>query len=171
MRDVYGDQKEKEEGFLNCEDTPSRYAETLLVCRTGEAKEFPLMCTAKNGDVGYDLYTVRDTTVPAKGCRPVDVPTGVSVKVPNGFWGYIIGRSSTARKHGLDIVPGVIDTGYTGELFACCWNRNDEDFVIPKGTRVAQLVIKKVYTPEVFEVDELPRTERGATGFGSTDKK
>ena len=70
----------------------------------------------------------------------------------------------------LDVVNGVIDNGYTGELFACCWNRTGKDIKVEKGTRLAQFVLLPMFVPGIKEVDALPQTQRGDTGFGSSGK-
>lgn len=142
----------------------------ILLQRIEEVKEFPVPSPQKVGDVGFDLYTKEDTIIPCSTQKPVDVPTGIKVKLPEGYWALIINRSSTARKLGLDVVNGVIDTGYTGELYACVWNRTGEDKIIKKGDRLAQFIIFKSYTPDIVEVDKLPQTERGETGFGSSGR-
>jgi dUTP pyrophosphatase len=141
----------------------------LQVQRSEEAKKHPLPFPKKAEDVGYDMYTVRDFTIPHSMEHPVDVPTEIKVKLPSGHWALVINRSSTARKLGIDVVNGVIDTGYVGELFACCWNRTGQDIKVEKGTRLAQFVVLPSITPDIIEVDKLPETERGETGFGSTN--
>jgi dUTP pyrophosphatase len=143
--------------------------ERIQITRTPEAMGFDLPQPKKQGDVGYDLYTMKDTLIPNNAAFPVDVPTGCRVKLPVGVWGMIINRSSTPRKLGLEIVPGVIDNGYTGELFACVWNRTGKDVLVEKGVRLAQILIFNSITPQVIEVNNLPETERGSLGFGSTN--
>lgn len=140
---------------------------TLLIKRDDSAKEFPLPSPKKPGDVGYDLYCTEDVVLPARSAVPVNIPSGVSVKLPKGHWGDIRSRSSTGRR-GIEVVACVIDEGYTGPLYACCYNRTDEDITVKRGERLAQFVVQKSAVPSVLEVDELPDTERGTTGFGST---
>lgn len=140
----------------------------ILIKRTKEAKEFPLPGPKKEGDVGFDLYVTKQMTIHAHNPMPIDVPSGMRIKLPEGTWGLVINRSSTPRKMGIEIVPGLIDNGYTGELFACCFNRTDEDIRIPVGARLAQFVVLPALVPEVKEVEDLPETLRGETGFGST---
>lgn len=123
----------------------------------------------KNGDVGYDLATLHDIVIPPNTQLPIDVSTGVKVKVPEGSWGMIINRSSTPRKKGLMVMPGVIDTGYTGELFACVWNMTGEPVEVKSGERLAQLILIPSMVRPLEPVAELPSTERGDTGFGSTN--
>lgn len=140
---------------------------TLLIKRELTALEFPLPSPKKAGDVGFDLHCVEDTVLPARSATPVNIPSGIAVKLPRGHWADIRSRSSTGRR-GIEVVACVIDEGYTGPLYACCYNRTDADIVVPRGERLAQFVLHKSAVPPVLEVDTLPETERGATGFGST---
>ena len=157
-------------GILMLDNDWEDNASKLLIHRTEEAKAFALPYPKKEGDVGFDLYTVEDTIIPAQGELPIDVPTGVSVKLPAGMWAMVVNRSSTPRKMGIEIVPGLIDNGFTGELFACCYNRTKEDIKVEAGTRLAQFVVFNMAVPELKEVEKLPETKRGKTGFGSTGK-
>lgn len=150
------------------EDTVLGLGDVLMMQRSDNAKGFPLPLPKKKGDVGFDLYTSREIVIPHSLTLPTDVPTETKMKLPEGYWAMVINRSSTARKLGIDVVNGVIDNGYTGELFACCWNRTGQDITIPKGARLAQFVVFKAVVPEIKEVDKLPDTERGESGFGST---
>ncbi len=143
--------------------------DVLLIKRSEEAKEFPISHPKKEGDVGYDLYTSEDTMIPALNSTPVNIPTGIQVKLPPKTWGDIRSRSSSAKK-GIEVVSCVIDNGYTGPLFACCYNRTKEDIMIKRGERLSQFVIHPICTPQSIEVDDLPETERGGSGFGSTGK-
>jgi len=156
------------EGIRVPSDIKECKEDTLLLQRSVSAKVHPIPSPKKQGDVGHDLYTVEDTVIPHSLLAPTDVPTGIRIKIPEGYWAMVINRSSTARKLGIDVVNGVIDTGYTGELFACCWNRTGRDITIPKGARLAQFVIFKSIVPTLKEVTKLPETERGESGFGST---
>ena len=122
----------------------------------------------KEGDVGYDLVVLNDVEIRPRSNTTVDVATGVKVKIPHGYWGMVVNRSSTPRKRGLIVMNGVIDTGYTGEIFACVWNYTDEPVLIKAGEKLAQLVIFKSYVHPITPVSALPETQRGETGFGST---
>ena len=152
----------------NAKINPDFLRDSIQVVREEIAKEFPLARPTKEGDVGFDLYTIEDVVIPAKNEFPVDIRTGVRVKLPKGVWALITNRSSTPRKLGIEIVNGVIDNGYTGELFSCCYNRTGKDITILRGTRLAQFLIFNSNTPTTIEVEELPDTERGETGFGSS---
>lgn len=131
--------------------------------------EARLPIRAHHDDAGWDLYVSRDTVIPPHGF--VDVATGVHVQLPNGYWGMLTGRSSTIRKLGLLVVQGIIDTGYTGELFSAVWNLTNEPVTIRRGDRVAQLVILPNSTAStvIRQVDSFDgKTTRGSNGFGSS---
>jgi dUTP pyrophosphatase len=99
------------------------------------------------------------------------VATGLAIAVPDGYAGYVQPRSGLAAKHGISIVntPGLIDAGYRGELKVTLLNTDRrEPFVVEPGMRIAQLVIVPLPDVELVEVDELPESERGVRGFGST---
>ncbi|OAA49393.1 DeoxyUTP pyrophosphatase, dUTPase subfamily [Metarhizium rileyi] len=115
---------------------------------------------------GYDIYAAKDTIVPARGKVLVD--TDISIAVPAGTYGRIAPRSGLASKHFIDTGAGVIDADYRGQVKVLLFNHAEADFEIKEGDRVAQLVIERIYTPEVVEVHELQESVRGAGGFGST---
>lgn len=118
------------------------------------------------GDAGDDLYVSENVVVPP--LSSFDVPTDISVKLPDGFFGRIIGRSSTMRRHGLVVLEGVIDNGFTGSLFVCVFNPKSEPVVITAGQRLAQFILHPIVETRYQEVQELPKTERGDSGFGSS---
>lgn len=115
---------------------------------------------------GYDLYSAKDTVVPAKG-RAI-VPTDLSIAVPMGTYGRVAPRSGLAVKHFIDVGAGVVDADYRGPLGVVLFNFAEQDFAIKKGDRIAQLVLEKIVMANVLEVDDLDATQRGAGGFGST---
>jgi len=124
---------------------------------------------AHAGDAGMDLAACERVEL-APGARAL-VPTGLAVAIPDGYAGYVQPRSGLAAKHGISIVntPGLVDSGYRGELLVNLVNHDDkEPFVVEPGMRIAQLVILQVPPVELVEVDELPASERGADGFGSS---
>ena len=125
----------------------------------------------KSGDVGFDLVVSEDCVLKPGSTVMTQyiVPAGVSIKCPEGFFCIIVGRSSAAKR-GIDVQLAVIDTGYTGPMFACCHNLTPYEIEIKKGDRLAQVVFLPSYVPSLIEVAELPSTERGETGFGSTGK-
>ena len=121
------------------------------------------------GDVGLDLAAC-DRVELAPGERAM-VGTGLAVAIPDGYAGYVQPRSGLAARHGITIVntPGLIDSGYRGELRIVLLNTDArESFVVEPGMRIAQLVVLPVPGVEPVEVDELPESERGVRGFGSS---
>jgi dUTP diphosphatase len=121
------------------------------------------------GDAGLDLAAC-ERVVLAPG-RRASVGTGVAIAVPAGFAGYVQPRSGLALKHGIALVnsPGLVDSGYRGELRVVMLNTDHEHaFTVEPGMRIAQLVLLPVPAVELCEVDELPATERGERGFGSS---
>ena len=129
----------------------------------------PLPRYAKEGDAGADLTSAIDFTL-APGQRQL-VPTGIAIALPPGFVALVHPRSGLAIKNGVTLVnaPGTIDAGYRGEISCIVINLDPKDEVsFKKGDRIAQLVIQKVEWAEFIEVTELPESERGSAGFGST---
>jgi dUTP pyrophosphatase len=129
----------------------------------------PVPTYAKGGDAGADLVSTKDFTL-APGER-VLIPTGISIALPDGFVALVHPRSGLAIKHGVTLVntPGTIDAGYRGEI-ACIMINHDpkESISFSKGDRIAQLVIQKVERANFIEVEDLPGSDRGSGGFGST---
>lgn len=121
------------------------------------------------GDAGLDLAAC-ERVVLAPGARAV-VGTGLAVAIPAGHAGFVQPRSGLAARHGLAIVnaPGLVDSGYRGELRVVLLNTDREHaFTVEPGMRIAQLVVLPVPQLEPVEVDELPESERGVRGFGSS---
>jgi len=114
---------------------------------------------------GYDLYVYESGLLMPNETRLFD--TGISIRVPEGTYGRIAPRSSVSKRSIL-VNAGVIDRDYTGPVKVMLHNLSNDNFVIEKGNRIAQLIIEKISTPEVELVDELDDTERGDGGFGST---
>ena len=129
----------------------------------------PLPAYARRGDAGLDLLAAEDVTL--KPGERAAIATGIAVAIPKGYAGFVHARSGRALKEGLALVnaPGLIDSGYRGEIKVIAANLDpDEPIVIERGQKIAQLVIQRVETAEPQIVDELPRSERGEGGFGST---
>ncbi|KAL4797487.1 dUTPase-like protein [Aspergillus venezuelensis] len=118
---------------------------------------------------GYDLYASKEITIPAKGKALVD--TGLAIAVPEGTYGRVAPRSGLASKNFIDVGAGVIDADYRGEVKVLLFNFSETDFTVKEGDRVAQLVLERIFTPEVVVVEELAESVRGAGGFGSTGTK
>ncbi|MFT3834370.1 MAG: dUTP diphosphatase [Micropruina sp.] len=129
----------------------------------------PVPRYAHPGDAGADLATAEDVTV-EPGQR-VLVRTGVAVAIPQGWVGLVHPRSGLAARHGLTIVnaPGTVDAGYRGEIKVCLLNTDTHAGVrLRRGDLIAQLVLQRVAQAEFVEVDELPSSDRGTGGHGST---
>ncbi len=127
---------------------------------------------AKSGDAGLDLCARVRATVPAGGGR-VSVPTGVAVAIPDGYAGFVLPRSGLALRHGVTLAnaPGLIDSGYRGELEVILLNTDpDANFEVTRGDRIAQLVVQRVETVTLAVVAQLDGTERGAGRFGHTGR-
>jgi dUTP pyrophosphatase len=121
------------------------------------------------GDAGIDLAACERVEL-GPGERAL-VPTGLAVAIPEGYAGYVQPRSGLASKHGISIVnaPGLVDSGYRGELLVNLLNTDArEPFVVEPGMRIAQLVVLELPEVELVEVSELPESERGVRGFGSS---
>jgi dUTP pyrophosphatase len=128
-----------------------------------------LPARAYAGDAGFDLSACERVEL-GPGERAL-VPTGLAVAIPEGYAGFVQPRSGLAAKHGISIVntPGLVDSGYRGELKVALLNtERSEAFVVLPGMRIAQLVIVPVPEVDLVEVEELPESERGVRGFGST---
>ena len=120
------------------------------------------------GDAGIDLVTSQDTTIPA-GAHGF-VPTGTRIEVPPGTFLWITSRSSTYRNFGLQVLPGIIDEGYTGELLASVVNTTAQDVTVKQGDRVCQVIVMPNETAKYqpVEVEAIRSGDRGDNGFGST---
>lgn len=121
------------------------------------------------GDAGLDLAACERVEL-GPGERAT-VGTGLAVAIPEGHAGFVQPRSGLAARHGIAIVnsPGLIDEGYRGELRIVLLNTDPKErFVVEPGMRIAQLVVLAVPELELLEVDELPASERGVRGFGSS---
>jgi dUTP pyrophosphatase len=123
---------------------------------------------AKPGDAGCDLRAAEASVVPARG--RMLVKTGVSIALPDGYVGLVHPRSGLAAKHGITVLntPGTIDAGYRGEIMVTLYNSTDEDFSISRLDRIAQLVIQEFRMADFIQVEKLPESDRGESGFGSS---
>ncbi|VAI26564.1 unnamed protein product [Triticum turgidum subsp. durum] len=115
---------------------------------------------------GYDLSSAVEAVVPARG--KALVATDLSVAVPEGTYARVAPRSGLAWRHSIDVGAGVVDADYRGPVGVVLFNHSDADFAVKPGDRVAQLVVERIATPDVAEVDDLDATVRGEGGFGST---
>ena len=138
--------------------------------RLAGGEGLPLPSYQTEGSAGMDLHAavVADCVI-APGARHF-VPCGFAIAIPAGFEGQVRSRSGLALKHGVAVLnaPGTIDSDYRGELGIVLINHGEEPFVVPRGMRVAQLVISRVERVEWDEIEELPGTDRGQGGYGHT---
>ena len=139
----------------------------LEVRRLRDDVELPIR--AYDGDAGIDLVAAEAQRL-EPGERAV-IGTGLSVAIPAGYAGLVLPRSGLAARHGLTIVnaPGLVDSGYRGEVRVILLNTDrTESFTVEQGMRIAQLLLVAVPEGDLVEVDELPVSERGVRGFGSS---
>ncbi|KAJ7781545.1 dUTPase-like protein [Mycena metata] len=137
---------------------------SLLIKRLSEKAKLPTRGSPLSA--GYDLYSAEKKIIPARGKALVD--TQISIAVPAGTYGRVAPRSGLASKFMIDTGAGVIDADYRGVVFVLLFNHSEKDFQVEEGDRVAQLIIERISTPDVLEVQDLDETLRGAGGFGST---
>ena len=134
--------------------------------------DLPLPEYAKAGDAGADLVANENVMLPPAGGRAL-ISTGIAIAIPEGYAGFVQPRSGLAAKHGVTCLntPGLIDSGYRGELKVLLINTDPETpFEVVKGERIAQLVIQRVESVEFIEVEALSDSDRGSGGFGSTGR-
>jgi dUTP pyrophosphatase len=140
-----------------------RQTEVLIVC-----DEQMLPSYALPGDAGADLRSAESLVL--KAGERIVVRTGVSIALQDGFVGLVHPRSGLAAKHGITVLnaPGTIDAGYRGEIMVTLLNTSSLDFEISRGDRIAQLLIQEVFKAKFSQVRELPGSDRGEKGFGSS---
>ena len=115
---------------------------------------------------GLDIFAIEDLSIAPK--QRVMARTGLAVAIPPGFYGRVAPRSGLAAKNGLDVLSGVIDSDYRGEIICLLYNTGDETINLPAGSKICQLIIEQIITPEAAWATDLDETARGAGGFGST---
>jgi len=138
----------------------------LPVKRLDPSIELPAY--AREGDAGLDLRAAHDATLEPGGRGLVG--TGLAVAIPPGYAGLVIPRSGLALSQGVTVLnaPGLVDAGYRGEVKVLLINHGEKPVTVRRGDRISQLVVQSVERTEPIEVGELPASERGAGGFGST---
>ncbi|MBN2127824.1 MAG: dUTP diphosphatase [Candidatus Diapherotrites archaeon] len=126
---------------------------------------------AHEGDAGMDLYSVEETVLNPNETKLI--ATGIKLAIPIGFEVQVRPKSGLAANHGITVLntPGTIDAGYRGEVKVILINHSGKEFRIEKGSKIAQMVLKKVEFAEIEEVTELDETKRSENGFGSTGLK
>lgn len=132
-------------------------------------KDAKMPTKAHDSDAGWDLYATEDVNI-ENGKRET-VKTGVSMAIPDGYVGLIWPRSGLSVKSGVDVLAGVIDASYRGEIMVCLLNTDQNNWVnIRKGDRIAQILFQEVPKFRLYQVAELDATKRAEGGFGSSGK-
>lgn len=132
-----------------------------------DAEKFPPLAKAYKGDAGFDLYSAETRTV--YGNTSVKIKTGISVAIPEGYFGKVFDRSSIATQTPFLVKAGVIDSGYRGEIIVVLQNLKVDPWQITTGQKIAQMVVLPVPEFKIEPVDELPEEDRGDKGFGSSN--
>jgi len=128
---------------------------------------------ATEGSSGLDLRAAVETETKIEKGKVGLIPTNLRVEIPIGYEIQVRPRSGLAAKNGIGVLnsPGTIDSDYRGEIKVILFNFSDEDFIIKRGDRIAQMVVSKVYRANLIVTDELKDSKRGDGGFGHTGKK
>ncbi|MGC6475918.1 MAG: dUTP diphosphatase [Parvibaculales bacterium] len=144
----------------------------IPIMQLAHAKGLKLPFYASAEAAGMDLLAAIEDGAPLElaAGEKLMVPTGLAIALPFGYEAQIRPRSGLAAKHGITVLnsPGTVDSDYRGEVKVILINHGKESFIIERGERIAQMVIAPVTQGVWQEVEELPETERGAGGFGST---
>jgi len=145
----------------------ARFAgKTIRVKKTEKKAIVPTR--SNQSDAGWDLYSV--TTRPIAPSQRVTIKTGISLEIPEEYVGLIWPRSGMSVKNGIDVLAGVVDSGYRGEIKVCLLNTSREWMDIKEGDRIAQILFQEVPHFQLQEVEILQNSDRGEGGFGSTGK-
>lgn len=126
---------------------------------------------ANTTDAGADLFSTEEVVINSLERKAVS--TGLAIEIPfyntnNNFYGRIAPRSGLALKSGIDVMAGVVDASYRGEVKVILFNTSKEPFKVSKGDKIAQIIIEACYNFDFEQIDELSSTKRGSDGFGST---
>lgn len=116
---------------------------------------------------GLDICSIEDLIIEPK--QRLIARTGLAVAIPEGYYGRLAPRSGLASQKGLDVLAGVIDADYRGEIGCLLYNTSDETIHLPAQSKVCQLILEKIIAPAAVWADDLTSTTRGSGGFGSTD--
>lgn len=140
-------------------------------------KETALLPTRGSAQAaGFDLYAAETITIPASRANEdgsVEIgraaaPTGLIIEIPEGYYGRVSPRSGLARRNGIDVLAGVIDSDYRNEIIVLLSNLSSLPLIIEQGTRCAQIIFESIGVFDLVETDDLSSTERNTGGFGST---
>jgi len=142
----------------------------FLITRTEDALDLPLPKRQTPGAACLDLHANIHKPVCIKKGKRVLIPTGIKIALPIGYEAQVRPRSGLAFNFGITVLntPGTVDADYRGELKALLINLGDEDFIVQRGDRIAQMLVAKVEMAEFYEADNLPESLRGEGGYGST---
>lgn len=147
---------------------PSFYETTTtnvgVMLRTPDAM---MPTKAHTTDAGFDIYSAEDVVIQPKQRKTVC--TGISLQMPDNYAGLIWPRSGLSVKKGLDVLAGVIDSGYRGEIMVCLYNTSFEAVKIKHGDKIAQIIFQEVPCVSMIPMATLDSSQRGDNGFGSTD--
>jgi dUTP pyrophosphatase len=143
---------------------PAKEAATLSFKKLDERAVLPSRGSLYSA--GLDLYSIEDLSIQPK--QRILARTGLAVAIPEGHYGRIAPRSGLALRTGLDVLSGVIDADYRGEIGCLLYNTGDETIELPAQSKICQLIIEKIITPDAVWADEIDETDRGSGGFGST---
>ena len=147
--------------------TDARFAgKTIKVKKVDDKAIAPTR--ANNDDAGWDLYSITSRNIAPS--QRVTIRTGISLEIPEEYVGLIWPRSGMSVKNGIDVLAGVVDSGYRGEIKVCLLNTGREWMDIKEGDRIAQILFQQVPHFQLQEVDILQNSDRGEGGFGSTGK-
>jgi len=119
-----------------------------------------------SSSAGLDLCSIENVTIGPH--QRYLARTGLAVAVPEGFYGRLAPRSGLAVKKGLDVLAGVIDSDYRGEICCLLYNSSDEPVELPPDSKICQLIVERIIMPNAIWVEDLSETQRGEAGFGST---
>ena len=147
----------------------------IKIARLPHSAGLPLPAYQSADAAGLDLMAAVPADAPvviAPGGR-AQIPTGISIALPQGTEGQVRPRSGLAARHGISVLntPGTVDSDYRGEIQVILVNFGSESFSVERGQRIAQLVIAPVFRAQLFESEKLAKTARGAQGFGSTGRE
>jgi len=143
---------------------PAKETAVMDFNRLDDRATLPTRGTAESA--GLDLYSIEDVLIEPK--QRMLARTGLAVAIPEGHYGRIAPRSGLALRTGLDVLSGVIDADYRGEIGCLLYNTGDEPIELPAQSKICQLIIERIITPEAVWADEIDETDRGSGGFGST---
>jgi dUTP pyrophosphatase len=151
--------------FIPSTDTRSQTEISIGVKLLNENAQIPTK--SHHNDAGFDLYALESYSIQPKQRKVIS--TGISLQIPDKYAGLIWPRSGLSVKKGIDVLAGVVDAGYRGEIMVCLYNTSFEAVHINHGDRIAQIIFQEVPSVSMIPVDTLDSSQRGGNGFGSTD--